>query len=143
MEVLKKLPLDIQNKIFYYALPKIDKDLKDSIEIITTHNRLKYMYIQYTKSNSENYGVFLKDGLTHEEQQNILKKLQNCGCCERHSCGILRFPHCNHIVGYRSKNNMRYSSDDLNFNNCFCGCKCSCRHEMRWLLRMNPKLNIF
>ena len=34
-----------------------------------------------------------------EKRQQLFKALSNCGCCERHSCGVYDEPHCFDIVG--------------------------------------------
>jgi len=79
------------------------------------------------------YGNSLTYYFEKEELAFIVNQLFNCGCCERHSKGII--PNVSHCVSIREKQSIRARIQMKN-NSHHIECSCPCRHILRNIERI-------
>ena len=144
MKLYSKLPEEIRSKIYYYALPKMDKKLKRSIEVTSAHHCIQRMDNIWSKPYFDenrqrmhppfSWEEMIYKNTNKEKREQLIIALSNCGCCERHSCGIYDKPHCLQITGSQTikKRDKKYT---------FYGksCNCWCRFQIRFLKNIDNR----
>ena len=138
MNIYAELPKEIRFKIYYYAIPKIDENTKRAIEVTSAHQCFQRMYSMWCRPYFDRNGERVHPPFSWEEmiyrktnkekRQQLFRALSNCGCCERHSCGVYDKPHCFDIVG--SHTTTKYHKKYTYYGK---SCNCWCRLQMRSL----------
>ncbi len=166
--LLNKLPTEIVNYIMFLSRPKLSIQITRELKLEAAHMMCKIHYewwypklVRYWHLNdiehmSElpleyRYDYTLMHCYSQERIIFIMKQLFNCGCCKRHSQGILDKPHCNHL---RKKFSLREIRDVNNYgcsiNTMFPetrhnirtkNCSCNCRHVLRCIYRNIKDIN--
>ena len=151
--LLNKLPNELVNYIIFLSRPTLSIQMKKEIELEAAHMMCKihyewwhpkivrYWYLNDIEDIAElpleyTYDCTLLQRNTTERIKFIMSQLFNCGCCKRHSQGILDKPHCNHL---RKKFSLREIRDVKNYDYSFKiiinpkynKCNCICRHVLR------------
>lgn len=142
MEIFCDLPKDILLKIYHYAIPKLDEKLKRSIEVTSAHMHIKRIHnrwnIPYFDENGErvyppfSWNQTLFENTTYEKREQLFMSLSKCGCCVRHSNGVVSSSHCTDIVG--SHTSYKYQKK---YTTCGKLCNCWCRMQMRIIKNIN------
>ena len=165
--LLNKLPNEIVNYIIFLSRPTLSIRMKKEIELEAAHMMCKIHYewwypkfVRYWHLNDieditelpleYTYDYTLLQRNTTERIKFIMTQLFNCGCCKRHSQGILDKPHCKHLRKKFSLREIRdvktygYSLKCMfpeirhNKNN---ECNCICRHVLRNIYRNIKNVN--
>ena len=165
--LLNKLPNEIVNYIIFLSSPTLSIQMKKELELESAHMMCKIHYewwypkfVRYWHLNdiediSElpleySYDYTLLRCNTSERIKFIMRQLFNCGCCKRHSQGILNKPHCTHL---RQKFTLRELRDvktyDYSLQCMFTEtrhhkknkCNCNCRHVFRNINRYIKDVN--
>ena len=151
---LKRLPDELVNYIIFMANPRMSYVLQKELHLEATHIMCEQHYnwwypklarywhlndveTMYEIPKQYHYGNSLRYYFEKEELKFIIKQLSNCGCCERHSKGII--PNVSHCLTIRENQSIRariqmknHYGDDQ--------CTCSCRHILRNIQRLKNKV---
>ena len=143
------LPITIAKQIIFLALPDTITNnpyFKDELHLEKSF-RMIDKTIYYTKSPLKcRREVLIAMTLLLHEKKNIWRNpdkltyvynnLKKCGCCERHSQGVIMGLHNTNIKTHKSFRT-RLQND---YSFCEKECKCCCRHYMRMILRSYPEI---
>lgn len=156
--LLNKLPVEIVNYILFISSPRMSDKIKKELKLEAAHmmckihyewwypKLVKYWHLNDIEDMSElplkyTYNYTLLHSYDQDRIIFIMKQLFNCGCCKRHSQGILDKPHCLHIrknMSLREKrdtNNYKLSINTMfqesRYNSKNNICSCNCRHILR------------
>tara|TARA_B100001769_G_scaffold195119_1_gene155528 strand:- start:10411 stop:10893 length:483 start_codon:yes stop_codon:yes gene_type:complete len=152
MNNMRKLPYELINYIIFMANPRMNNILQNEIHLESAHimceqhynwwypKMARYWHINDVETMYEiptriQYVPSLMYYFTKEELVFIMKQLFKCGCCKRHSQGIIpNKPHC-HII--RNKRSLREINQMNNhYEEREHKCTCPCRHMLRNIERL-------
>ena len=161
--LLNKLPTEIVNYIMFLSRPKLSIQITRELKLEAAHMMCKIHYewwypkfVRYWHLNDieditelpleYTYDYTLLQRNTSERIKFIMRQLFNCGCCKRHSQGILDKPHCIHLRKNLSLREIRdVNSYDYSFkiiiNPKYNECNCICRHVLRNIYRNIKDVN--
>ena len=150
------LPITIAKQIMFLALPDTiinNPDFKDELHLEKSF-RMIAKTIYYTKSplKCRREVLSVMTLLLHEKKniwQNpdkltyVYNNLKKCGCCERHSQGVIMEPHNTNIKTHKTfhtRLQTRLPGYSYHYPYYEKDCKCCCRHNMRAILRRNSEI---
>ena len=148
---LKCLPDELIKYIIFMANPRMNYILQKELRLEAAHIMCEQHYnwwhpkidrfwqlndveTMYEIPNQYRYGNTFSHYFEKDERIFIMKQLFNCGCCERHSMGII--PNVSHCITIREKQSVRARIQMKNHygNN---ECTCPCRHILRQMIESN------
>ena len=153
---LKRLPDELINLILFMANPRMSQLTKRELHLEATHimceqhynwwypKLARYWHLNDVETMYEiplkyHYGHSLMHYFTKDELIFIMRQLFNCGCCERHSKGII--PNKSHCLTIREKQSMRARIQMKNHYGDNNQCTCSCRHILRHIEKLKNSIN--
>ena len=142
---VNELPSELSDLIMFMARPRlstaIQKEIHLEAALILCEQHYNWWYpkmcrywhlndIETTREfpDIHNYGKSIGIYFTKDELIFIAAQLLKCGCCKRHSQGILAAPHCHNIRPRQSHRATRQMKNHYGNN---ATCTCPCRHFLR------------
>ena len=139
--MIDNLPNELKSKIQILAHPKIDYLHKKSLEITSVHHIILRLYTVWKKADPLfrcRWQEMIYFNLSQTERYYIFNILSQCGCCHRHSNKVFKNScHCCDIQGSLTKKKFNKKIHEDNKEKI---CTCWCRHQIRWLIRADDKI---
>jgi hypothetical protein len=138
------LPKELSDIIMFMARPRLSTAFQKEIQLEAAlmlceqhynwwyPKMCRYWHLNDIETTYEfpdiyNYGKSLGIYFNKDELIFITNKLLKCGCCKRHSHGVLDTPHCRNIRTRQSLRATRQMKNAYGNNTC----TCPCRHILR------------